>query len=1154
VQLSESVLVRLNYVVRCAGGVPDGYDVEEIEERLVRATRAWRDDLRAALIAARGEQQGIRLHRRYREAFGTAYRSDTDARTAVEDIARLERMIGGEGPIISLYRPQPASAEALRCKLYSPGGVSLSDVLPTFEHMGAKVVDERPYRVQPEGAEPVWIYDFGLRLKAEDVESVRELFEAAFLDARRGQLEDDGLNALVLSAVLPGREVTILRAIARYLRQAGIAYSDAYMQRTLVGHPDIARLLVKLFLARLHPEGGNDEFAERLARAMEMAIDNVPSLDEDRILRNFLAVVRATVRTSYFREDSAAPPEYLSFKLEPETVPAVPEPRPKFEIFVYSPRFEGVHLRGGKVARGGIRWSDRLEDFRTEVLGLMKAQMVKNALIVPVGAKGGFVLKRAPRDPDELREEAVACYRLYLAGLLDLTDNIRDRAVVPPERVARYDDDDPYLVVAADKGTARFSDLANEVAAQYEFWLGDAFASGGSRGYDHKQMGITARGAWESVKRHFRELGQDIQSSSFTVVGIGDMSGDVFGNGMLASRHIKLLAAFDRMHVFIDPDPDPEASFAERGRLFERESSTWEDYDAELISEGGGVYPRDAKTIATTPQAREALGIEADELSPPELIRAILRAPVDLLWNGGIGTYVKAAGEANADVDDKANDSVRVDGHELRCRVVGEGGNLGFSQRGRIEYAISGGRGGPDQQGGRINTDSIDNVGGVNASDHEVNIKILLDGLVADREIDLENRNRLLAEMTDAVAEQVRYGCYAQVEALSVDRIEAPGMIDVHARLIRRLEQVAGLKRELEFLPTEDEISDRKAAHRGLVTPELAILMAYAKIFLYGRLLESDLPDDPDLSGDLERYFPPPLPERYGERMQEHRLCREIVATAVANQLVERAGTTFAFRLAEETGASPPVLARGYAVARDVFEMRTFWDGVEGLDNEVDAEIQLEMLIEGRRLVERSTRWLVENEGPPLGIAETVRRFEPGAKLLSESLPEVLDRTDSGVFDENVARLVDAGVPDKLASWVAAMRWLPATFDVVAVATQIDAERRLVMQTYFELASRLELSWLRDRIYELPRTNRWESLTRAALRDDLASIQRRLTAQLLDSADARSGASDAIDAWWASREEAIERWLATLSDVKASRTYDATTLPVALRELRGLVS
>jgi glutamate dehydrogenase len=1150
VQLSESVLVRVSFVVRSAAGVAEDYDVDEIQARIARATRAWTDDLRAALIAAHGEARGVRLYRRYAGAFGTPYRSDWTAEGALDDIDALERVAAGEQTIISLYRAEGRGG-ALRCKLYSSAGISLSEILPTFEHMGAQVVDERPYRVEPQGSEPLWLYDFGLRCRAEDVEAVRGLFEEAFLDARRGMIDDDGLNALVMEAALPGREITILRAIARYLRQAGISFSDAYIERTLRAHPDVARLLVKLFLARFDPDHPDPELAERLGRAMEMAIDGVPSLDEDRILRSFLAVVRATVRTSYFRDHDGGLAPYLSFKLLPASVPVTPAPRPRFEIFVYSPRFEGVHLRGGKVARGGIRWSDRLEDFRTEILGLMKAQMIKNALIVPVGAKGGFVLKRAPTGDAELREEAVACFRLYLAGLLDLTDNITGGAVVAPSRVVRYDDDDTYLVVAPDKGTAAFSDIANEVSREYGYWLGDAFASGGSRGYDHKQMGITARGAWESVKRHFRELGTDVQSTDFTVVGIGDMSGDVFGNGMLLSPHIRLLAAFDHEHVFLDPNPDAETSFNERKRLFEREHSSWGDYDRSLISEGGDVHPRSEKSIQVSPEVAQALAIEAGELSPPELIKAILRAPVDLLWNGGIGTYVKARDEANADADDKANDALRVDGRELRCRVVGEGGNLGFTQRGRIEYAIAGG---PDQEGGRINTDSIDNVGGVNTSDHEVNIKILLDELVDDGELSEDERNGLLVEMTGAVADQILYGSYTQTEAISVARVQAGERLDVHARLIRRLEQVAGLDRALEFLPSDDELSERKAAHRGLVSPELAILMAYTKIYLYGRLLDSDLPDDEDLAGDLKSYFAPPLPDRYGDRMPAHRLRREIIATVVANQLVDRTGVTFAFRLGEETEAPPPALARGYAAAREVFELRRFWRAVEELDNDVDAAVQIEMLIEGRRLLERATRSLVGSGGRRIAIAETARRFEPAARLLSESLPGVLDEDDHGAYDATVTRLLDAGVPTELAARVAGMPWLPLALDIAAVADATGRDLRLVMETHFGLSSRLGLGWLRDRVTELPRGNRWQALTRSALRDDLLRVQRELTAQVLESAGEDAACQQAIDAWWERNREAVERSMATLADVRASGTYDATTLPVALRELEGLVS
>jgi glutamate dehydrogenase len=1145
VQLTESLLARVHYIVHCPDGIPADYDVREIEAHLIQAIRAWTDDLREALIDEYGEDRGGKIHKRYERAFPPAYRDDWAARSAVPDIAKLEELAAGPGPIISLYRPLETADGLIRCKLFSSGGVSLSDVLPTFEHMGARVVDERPYEISAAEREPVWIYDFGLQCVAEDVDRVRNLFQDAFLAIWRGELEDDGLNGLVLRAALNGRQITIVRAIGKYLRQAGISFSDAYMERTLLAHPDVALLLVRLFIARFHPDTRDADQAERLTGQIEEAIDAVESLDEDRILRSFLSVVRAILRTNYFRlDESGSPRPYLSFKLDPSQIPVLPLPRPRFEIFVYSPRFEGVHLRGGKVARGGVRWSDRREDFRTEVLGLMKAQMVKNALIVPVGSKGGFVLKRAPTEREAINEEAVACYRMFLGGLLDLTDNIVAGDVIGPERVVRYDDDDPYLVVAADKGTAAFSDIANDVSAQYGFWLGDAFASGGSRGYDHKQMGITARGAWESVKRHFRELGVNVQETDFTAVGIGDMSGDVFGNGMLRSPHIKLVAAFNHQHVFLDPDPDPEASFEERKRLFGLGRSAWSDYDEELISDGGGVYPRSAKSIPITAQVRQALAIEADELSPPEVIKAILRAPVDLLWNGGIGTYVKASSETHADAGDKANDAVRVDGRELRCRVVGEGGNLGFTQRGRVEYALA---------GGRINTDAIDNVGGVNCSDHEVNIKILLDSLVAAADMTTKQRDELLAEMTDAVAERVLYGSYTQTQAMSLARVQAAPMIDVHARLIRHLEQVAGLDRELEFLPDEDQIAQRRSDHQGLVAPELAVVMAYCKIHLFSLLLDSDLPEDPYLAHDLERYFPPPLPERYASNMTGHRLRREIIATVVANQLVDRAGTTFAFRLEEETGAPASILARGYAVAREVFDMRAFWSAVEALDNQIEADTQLEMLIEARRLVERATRWLVRSSPRAIDISATSRFYASGARMLLDALPEVLDGGERESFEARSAELLQDGVPRALARRVAAMPALLSTFDIVEVARSTRHKPQDVMRTYFRLGARLEINWLRDRILELPRANRWQALARAALRDDLYALHRELTNEVLDSGALGTDSDGAIDAWSERNRAAVERALGMLSDIKSSRAYDTTTLPVALREVRNLI-
>jgi glutamate dehydrogenase len=1152
-QLSESRLARVHYIIRRGEQATTDYDVATIEARLVQAVRAWTDDLREALLEEHGEEDGLKLFKRYERAFPPGYRSDWVARSAVADIARIEELAGTDEPITSTYRPLEAPDGIVRLKLFSSGDVLLSDVLPTLEHLGARVADERPYEITPSDRGSAWIYDFGLQADAENLERVRDLLHDAFLGVWRGDLEDDRLNGLVLASALTGRQVSIIRAVAKFLRQGGIGFSDAYIERTVLGHADIARLLVELFNARLDPDRADRDHGDRIATEIEEALDAVPSLDEDRILRSFLSVVRAIVRTNAFQVGAGGEPHlYLSFKLDSAQIPVLPLPRPQFEIFVYSPRVEAVHLRGGKVARGGIRWSDRREDFRTEVLGLMKAQMVKNALIVPVGAKGGFVVKRPPAQGgrEALMAEGIACYRTFLSGMLDVTDNIVEGDVVAPERVVRYDDDDPYLVLAADKGTATFSDIANEVSASYGFWLDDAFASGGSQGYDHKQMGITARGAWESVKRHFRELGHDIQTTDFTAVGVGDMSGDVFGNGMLLSRHTRLIAAFNHMHVFIDPDPDPERSFEERQRLFELPRSAWSDYDESVISEGGGVFARSAKSVTLSPQAQEALGIEVEKLTPTELIQAVLKAPVDLFFNGGIGTYVKASTEAHADVGDKANDALRVDARSLRCKVVGEGGNLGFTQRARIEYALSGG---PDHKGGRINTDAIDNVAGVNTSDHEVNIKILLDVLVADGDLTAKQRNELLAEMTDAVGEQVLYGSYTQTEAISLALAQAGPMIDVHARLIRHLEQNAGLNRKLEFLPSDEMIDERKAAHQGLVAPELSVIMAYQKIHLYRQLLDSDLPEDGFLAHDLERYFPSPLPERYGEQMRRHRLKREIIATVVANQLVDRAGTTFAFRLGEETGALPAVLARAYAAAREVLDMRSYWGAIERLDNRVSAETQLEMLIEGRRLVERSTRWLVRANPYQVSIAQTIRRFQPGAELLASALPDALEGADRESFDERVGELEQWGVPAGLARRAAGMQAMLALFDIVEVAAATERDPEDILKVYFRLGSRLELNWLRERVIELPRANRWQALARSVMRDDLFNLYRELTRKVLDTAGDETDASAAIEAWSERNAEGLERVLGMLAEIRASRMYDYTTLPVALREIRGLL-
>jgi glutamate dehydrogenase len=1090
------------------------------------------------------------LLRRYRDAFPPAYRDDWLPRSALADIEQIEQLRQPDDLALRLYRPLEAPLGALRAKVFRAGTpLTLSSMLPLFEDMGVEVADERPYEITPSDRESIWIYDFGLTYRGgEDLQTdlVREAFQEAFIRVWRGDAESDGYNRLILRAGLTWQETTVLRAIARYLRQAGTTFSDRYVEQALATNAPVARLLMHLFRARFEPGHADAGEADRLVESIAEAIDSVESLDQDRILRNFLDVLQAMVRTNYFqRADGHASKPCLSFKLDPSRLPWLPLPHPRFEVFVYSPRTEAVHLRGGGVARGGLRWSDRREDFRTEVLGLMKAQMVKNAVIVPVGAKGGFVVKRPPvgGDRGELLAEVEACYRTFIGGLLDLTDNIVDGEVVPPPDVVRYDGDDPYLVVAADKGTATLSDVANEVSAQYGFWLGDAFASGGSTGYDHKKMGITARGAWESVKRHFRELGHDVQCEGFSVVGIGDMSGDVFGNGMLLSHCIRLVAAFDHRHVFIDPDPDPAASFEERRRLFEVPRSSWDDYDRDLISEGGGVWPRTAKSVPLSEQARAALGVEDEKLAPNDLIRALLRAPVDLLWNGGIGTYVKASDETHGDAGDKANDAVRVDASELRCRVVGEGGNLGLTQRGRIEYAAA---------GGKINTDAIDNSAGVDCSDHEVNIKILLDAAVREGDLTAKQRNELLAGMTQAVAESVMKNNYEQSETLSLAEAQATAMVDVHARFLDKLESSRKLNRELEALPDAEEMAERKRAHQGLTRPELAVALAYSKIDLYAELLDSDVPEDPHLSAELDRYFPDPLPERFGELMRAHRLRREIIATQVANNVLHGGGTTFTFRLHEESGAPASEIARAYAAARDIFEMRPQWGEIEAVDNQVEAGVQIEMLLAGRRLIERGSRWLLRNRARPLDIGATVHFFAPGAAVLYAAVPRLLGASDLEPLTLRAEQLEEAGVPAELAMRVATLGTMFATFDVVEVADEGGLDVEQVAAVHFQLGDKLELHWLRDRIVALPRDNRWRALARAALRDDLYGLHRALTAAVLREAPTDGTASERVDAWVAANP-ASDRCLQTLAEIRAGRVFDTTTLPVAVREVRNLL-
>ena len=1161
VRLSESVLARIYFVIRAGAKRAPSYDVAELEERLRVVSRTWADDLHDALLESFGEEHGTRLFRRYGEAFRADYRETYSARVAVLDVEKMEH-IEESGIEMSLYRPLEAGEGRLRFKLFQAGHpVSLSDALPMLENMGLRVEDEHPSKIKRTGTSRVWLHDFGM-LHGEGPEfepdRIDETFREAFARVWSGEVENDGFNRLVLRAGIGWREIVILRAYCKYLRQAGVTFSETYMQDALAANPRIAAMLVELFHARLDPArqraepDAKDAAMEQIDSELkvmiriEASLDEVANLDEDRILRSYIGVIRATLRTNYYQPGAGGSPKpYLSFKLDPHRIPELPEPRPKYEIFVYSPRVEGVHLRGGLVARGGIRWSDRREDFRTEVLGLAKAQMVKNAVIVPVGSKGGFVPKKLPVEGgrEAVQAEGIACYRIFIRGLLDVTDNLVGGKVAPPSGVVRHDGDDPYLVVAADKGTATFSDVANALAHEYGFWLGDAFASGGSHGYDHKGMAITARGGWESVRRHFRELGIDTQTTDFTVIGIGDMSGDVFGNAMLLSRHIRLVGAFNHLHVFIDPDPDPEAAFAERERLFALPRSTWDDFDRSVLSAGGGVYPRSAKSIPLGPEARRALGIEAGSLTPNELIAAMLKAPVDLLWNGGIGTYVKAKRESHAEVGDRANDVVRVNGDELRCRIVGEGGNLGLTQLGRIEFAAG---------GGRVNTDAIDNSGGVDCSDHEVNIKILLNEVVAAGDLTGKQRNRLLSEMGGEVAALVLRNNYLQTQALSIAASQSAAMLEVHSRLIRRLERDGELDREIEFLPGAEEIAERLAAEGRLFRPELAVLVAYVKIGLFQRLLAATLPDEPFVVNELRAYFPSALRERYAGRIPAHRLAREIVGTAVANEMVNRCGITFAFRLGEETGADDADIARAYLVAREVYGMRGTWEAIEALDNVVGADVQVTMLLETRKLVERGARWLLRNRPRPLDVERDIGHFADGTAVLRHGLRDLVAGASRTAIDSATGRLVERGVPEALALEVASGNDLLSALDVVEVASSAAIPVEAAAAVYFALGERLDLHWLRDRIAALPRDNRWQALSRAALRDDLFAQSSALTLDALRLEMGEASPAERVEAWLEQNRIPVARCRQILGDLASAGQTDFTMLSVAMGEIRAL--
>ncbi|MDG9926846.1 MULTISPECIES: NAD-glutamate dehydrogenase [unclassified Pseudomonas] len=1152
---SESVLARVQFILKVDPKNRVQIDPVRLEKEVIQACRSWKDDYASLVVESFGEAQGTSVLADFPKGFPAGYTERFAPHSAVVDMQHLLSLSDKRPLVMSFYQPLTQSDQELHCKLYhADTPLPLSDVLPILENLGLRVLGEFPYRLRRADGREFWIHDFAFTTAGGvnvDIQELNETLQEAFVRIVEGLAENDGFNRLVLTASMPWRDVALLRAYARYLKQIRLGFDLGYIAATLVNHADIAKELVRLFktrfyLARKLSAEDLEDKQQKLEQAILAALDNVAVLNEDRILRRYLDLIKATLRTNFYQPGADGQPKhYFSFKLSPRLIPEIPRPVPKFEIFVYSPRVEGVHLRFGDVARGGLRWSDREEDFRTEVLGLVKAQQVKNAVIVPMGAKGGFIPRRLPvgGSRDDIQAEGIACYRIFISGLLDVTDNLREGKVVPPEAVVRHDPDDPYLVVAADKGTATFSDIANGIAQDYGFWLGDAFASGGSAGYDHKGMGITAKGGWVSVQRHFRERGVDVQQDLTTVIGIGDMAGDVFGNGLLLSDKLQMVAAFNHMHIFVDPNPDAARSFVERQRLFALPRSSWADYDAKLISEGGGIFLRSAKSIAISPQMKERFDIAADKLAPTELINALLKAPVDLIWNGGIGTYVKSSKETHADVGDKANDGLRVNGNELRAKVVGEGGNLGMTQLGRVEYGLN---------GGASNTDFIDNAGGVDCSDHEVNIKILLGEIVAAGDMTGKQRNKLLADMTDDVGKLVLGNNYKQTQALSLAERRARERLAEYKRLMAALEAAGKLDRALEFLPSDDELNERAANGRGLTRPELSVLISYSKIDLKEALLKSLVPDDDYLAREMETAFPARLTQKFGEAMRRHRLKREIVSTQIANDLVNHMGITFVQRLKESTGMSAANVAGAYVIVRDVFRLPHWWQQIEALDYKVPAELQLSLMDELMRLGRRATRWFLRSRREDLDAARDVGHFAPRVAELAGRLDELLEGPAREQWLARYQGFVEAGAPEELARVVAGTTHLYTLLPIIEAADVTGQDASEVATAYFAVGGALELSWYLQQITNLPVENNWQALAREAFRDDLDWQQRAITIAVLQMADGPKDIEERVGYWLEQHRTLVQRWLAMLAELRAATGTDYAMYAVANRELMDL--
>ena len=1153
--ISDDVLCRIDYIIHTdPKTAKESHSVKTIERMLVASARDWTEDLRDALVDTHGENEGYALYEAYVDAFPSGFRETFLAPAAVIDIEQIEKVKKNKAMLgMNFYRMLEAPEDIFQFKLFRwSQGLALTDVFPILENMGLKVIEERPYNITLSENEAAWISDFTMRAakKSVQLDHVRDVFQEAFAKVWGKQAENDGFNQLVMSAGISWREIVVLRVYAKYLIQINFHYRTRDIESAFSEHANISTLLVKLFNAKFNPtlfetHQQRVTSCDRIEKDILGHLEQVNRIDYDQIFRCFLDLIKATIRTNYYQvHDNGNVKNYVVIKFNAEDIPELSGLRPKFETYVYSLHFEGIHLRSALISRGGIRASGR-PDFRNEVLDLMNTQQVKNAIIVPHGGKGGFFVKNIAEisSKQAQRKETIECYKTFMSGLLDITDNLINGKVIIPNNVIRYDENDIYNPVAADKGTADLSDTANKIAAGYDYWMGDAFASGGSHGYDHKKLGITARGAWESVKRHFMEIGKDIKKEAFSVIGIGDMAGDVFGNGMLLSNKIKLIAAFNHMHIFIDPTPSMAKSYEERKRLFNLPGSTWADYDENILSKGGAVFDRAMKLISLTPEIKYLLHIRKDSIEPNELIHAILKSHVDLLFNGGIGTYVKASTESHFDLTDRANDQLRVNGEELKCRVVVEGGNLGFTQQGRIEFALN---------GGAIYTDFIDNCAGVDCSDHEVNIKILLTNAMAKQKLTLKERNTLLASMDDEVCSLVLKNNYNQTQAIGNVLRQGSSTIGLYLRLMRELEREAYLSREQQGLPDDKAFKARYAAGKGLTAPEFCVLMAYSKIVTKQLILESSLPDDPYFQRFLIGAFPKVLQERFFSLIAEHPLAKEIIVTELVNMMVKYMGITHVHRLYDETGATPSQVAKSFVIAYEIFDIQSVWSEIEHLDGKIPADAQRAMMNTVCRLIRRVCRWLLRKYRSNLDVPKLIELFGPKVKQLREWMPKLLSKEELKIRDARARKFDRYTIPDRTRLKIADFSFMFPIMDIIYGSIENNTDLKDAAEVYFKLNDKLFFAWFRATIDDVGSVGYWDMLARSSLRDDLDKLQRVITMNILQSPEKGLNASKKIANWSETYRYLVNRWQYMVDELKIHKPEFMRSY-IALRGLLDLV-